>query len=384
MIKGINILDANASTLNMSQFWTLKSPLSYSSLYKEQRKALWSDDQRQGIGRFYIKKSPVINILAWTIHHGAPEHEGMSPFNKCPIFRNCNITNDKSLLDNTEYLLFHVSNINSQILPPYQKPNQKWIMHTKEPPTRWYFKKVLLVKDHINFTMSYWTGSDIFVPYGWVIHNETKHLDPSHQIPKSIFETRTGVVAWLVSHCDTPSEREDYVAELAEYIQVDIYGKCGKPCPRKKECLEMIGNKYKFYIAFENSDCEGYITEKVWRNAFKYKLVPIVKGTQATFSKYLPPKSFIHVDEFSTIKDLAYHLEFLNTNSDEYMKYLEWTMYFDVKTYNKCLFFCNICRLCNYYEGRTHTTNLEYWTNVTSHCSLSESYYDKNESPKDS
>ena len=31
-------------------------------------------------------------------------------------------------------------------------------------------------------------------------------------------------VAWLVSHCTTSSKREEYVAEMRKYIDVDIYG----------------------------------------------------------------------------------------------------------------------------------------------------------------
>jgi len=34
------------------------------------------------------------------------------------------------------------------------------------------------------------------------------------------------IVAWMVSHCDTSSKREDYVRQLQEHIQVDIYGDC--------------------------------------------------------------------------------------------------------------------------------------------------------------
>ena len=50
--------------------------------------------------------------------------------------------------------------------------------------------------------------------------------------------TRRKKIAWLVSHCETNSEREKYAKELSRYIPVDVYGKCGKDCPG--DCLEMI------------------------------------------------------------------------------------------------------------------------------------------------
>ena len=62
--------------------------------------------------------------------------------------------------------------------------------------------------------------------------------------------------------------RLQYAQELAQYIGVDIYGECSSlKCPRSSHsCFEMLNSKYKFYLAFENSNCEYYITEKFFVN----------------------------------------------------------------------------------------------------------------------
>jgi hypothetical protein len=41
-------------------------------------------------------------------------------------------------------------------------------------------------------------------------------------------------------------------------------------------CFVDLGKKYKFYMSHENGDCEDYITEKLFRNAFLSGMVPIV------------------------------------------------------------------------------------------------------------
>ena len=58
------------------------------------------------------------------------------------------------------------------------------------------------------------------------------------------------------------SLRELYIRELQKYMDIDVYGKCGTRFeddddPRYKD-------EYFFYLAFENSMCEDYITEKLY------------------------------------------------------------------------------------------------------------------------
>ena len=52
------------------------------------------------------------------------------------------------------------------------------------------------------------------------------------------------------------------------YISVDTYGQCGElKCDSC--CFQTLQKDYKFYLAFENSNCRDYITEKLFGNAFK-------------------------------------------------------------------------------------------------------------------
>jgi len=71
----------------------------------------------------------------------------------------------------------------------------------------------------------------------------------------------------MVSHCDTQSRREDFIAELKEHIPVVTYGYCGDLyCPWTEDyagishpvCYKVIERKYKFYLSFENAFCTDY------------------------------------------------------------------------------------------------------------------------------
>ena len=53
--------------------------------------------------------------------------------------------------------------------------------------------------------------------------------------------------------------------ELQKYITVDIYGSCGPLKCWGDQCDDTLDNDYKFYLAFENSLCYDYITEKFAR-----------------------------------------------------------------------------------------------------------------------
>ncbi|CAH1800928.1 unnamed protein product [Owenia fusiformis] len=138
------------------------------------------------------------------------------------------------------------------------------------------------------------------------------------------------LVAWIVSHCVTNSRREVYVKRLREHIPVDVYGGCGSlTCPDPKNrsaCQRHVGANYKFYLAFENSDCRDYVIEKVWKNSITMNTVPVVRGYYNNFKSILPPGSYIHTNEFPNPKALATYLKYLDKNHTAYNEYFKWKL----------------------------------------------------------
>ena len=98
-------------------------------------------------------------------------------------------------------------------------------------------------------------------------------------------------------------------------LTVDVYDGVQK---RIRDC--------KFYLAFENSNCSDYVTEK-FVNALESGAIPIVNGWPQTYRDLLPG-SYIHLSDFSTISQLAEYLESLLKDTKKMGKYHEWRKFY--------------------------------------------------------
>merc|ERR1711970_1207934 len=91
-------------------------------------------------------------------------------------------------------------------------------------------------------------------------------------------------------------------------------------------------------MAFENSICDDYATEKLYRS-FLFPVVPVVMGG-ANYKAIAPPHSYIDVNDFNTVEELAQYLVKLSKNKEQYNKYFEWK-----QNYN-CYMYMSYCELC--------------------------------------
>ena len=173
--------------------------------------------------------------------------------------------------------------------------------------------------------------------------------------PPDVASTKTRLVAWFVSNCNTASRREDFVKELREHVDVDIYGSCGEfDCPRAKEaeCLGMLTDHYKFYLSFENSVCRDYVTEKFWRILSETTAVPIVLGG-GDYAKDAPPNSLVNVFNFSSPHRLASFLQLLDTHDHLYNEFHSWRRDYDAifdVAHNDA--WCQLCKALNEEDPR--------------------------------
>ena len=252
---------------------------------------------------------------------------GQQPFinANCPVW-NCVVTNDKASAPASTFdaILFHMRNMNQGKVPNQRlrDPNQRYVMFLMESPVHDNFPYDKF-KGFFNWTMTYRLDSTIPHPYGWfrnkVINgtrpfsyqpslSELSDKDYWHEFDPEEFSSglpnrpesfknlakRSTKVAWIVSNCHTSSKRENYVKKLKKHVTVDVYGACGAKCG--SECVQKVIDNYKFYLSFENSFCEGYVTEKFY-SRLQQDLLPIVMG-QADYNSLAPPHSHLNVKDF--------------------------------------------------------------------------------------
>ena len=255
--------------------------------------------------------------------------------------KKCLITSDKCYYNHSDIVIFHWPDLDVSEIPAVKISGQRWILFNQESPDTIISRGVhrgkldAIMKSMDDF-MSYRSDSSIYLPYGQVIPvnvpqaNRKEGDTFSHDM--WIIRNKTRLAAWFVSNCHTKSKREDYVKELKKHIVIDVYGSCGDhKCPRVKDsdnCYQMVGEKYYFYLSFENSLCKDYVTEKLF-NILSYDVVPVVFG-DANYKELMPPDSYINALDFKEPKDLSQYLSNLSQDSTQYLKYFKWKKNFRV------------------------------------------------------
>ncbi|ELU17009.1 hypothetical protein CAPTEDRAFT_79000, partial [Capitella teleta] len=77
-----------------------------------------------------------------------------------------------------------------------------------------------------------------------------------------------------------------------------------------------VGEKYKFYLSFENALCREYMTEKL-HGIIGVNVIPIVMGS-VDYANMLPKGTYIDVRDYKSPKQLAAYLHEIDTDDEAY------------------------------------------------------------------
>ena len=343
----------------------------------------WREEHRAGLqpsATWDTASDGKPKIILWVIR---PEYQPimkeLQPLVACPE-ATCRVTTNWEHYYSSSAVMFSAHLMKWQDPPP-RRTGQVWILHNHlAPRASWLNESTSTLphwKEAFNWTMDYRRTADVISPYGIL----KRRLSKRYTNYSLILSQKQGLASWFVNNCRTESRREEYIAELQRYIQVNIFGSCwGTPCEwnEDEECLRRITN-HKFYLAFEDSLCPDYLTDAFFR-WYSKNMVLVVRGG-AAYKKDLPSGTYINTADFKTIRDLASYLRYLDEHDEQYIQYLKRmeehesvyetyiSKYATGKIESVCYHFenaplCEIChRLWNEDRYRRTHDNINQWFN---------------------
>lgn len=142
----------------------------------------------------------------------------------------------------------------------------------------------------------------------------------------------THVAAYFASRC-IAEDRDAYVAQLMQYMEVHSYGAClnnrrlpedeERRWPRNWGAKIATLSTYYFALAFENGEFEHWVTEKM-PQAIYAGTVPVYWGAPDVQHFAPGPHSVIRTADFASPRELAAYLVYLTKNSTAYEEYFAW------------------------------------------------------------
>ncbi|XP_026751779.2 alpha-(1,3)-fucosyltransferase C-like [Galleria mellonella] len=310
-------------------------------------------------------------ILIWTVTENAanPFGDGQLLFisNSCPYY-NCYITTKKTLLKrdyrNFDAIIFDVNiirNLKYKEMPRERNSVQKYIFYGKESADDMPMCSLYL-DNYFNWTWSYKLNSDIVSPFVEVRDLKGNVVAPSSNV--KWIENMTGLtskqvkginskskaVAWVIHKCYTRTivERMTFAKELQHALKehalaLDVYGCKMSQCP-EGDCLKAIERDYYFYLAYEDSITEDYVTSEVLKG-YNYGAVPIVYGG-ANYHHFLPEGSYIKARS-GNIEKLAAIIDYSIRNPSVYRRFFRWRNHYTIHKVENTSGVCKLCEFLN-------------------------------------
>lgn len=259
------------------------------------------------------------------------------------------ISSYSSVLEASDLVVFHVRKL-TRSPPTRPTADQLWLLYTAESQQTMRLDDLEAYDNLFNYSYTFVVGSDFPDMYG---NSYRKRENPKSQnfaeLKRQFCNNgKCESVLWFVSNCNsfhalTPypvtSGRVNYAHDLNNYITVSAFSKWRWLCTvfhpltmpdlikSKVSGAEPELSEYYFYLAFENSYCRDYITEKFWKILQSDSLtIPVVMGglSMVDYETVAPPNSYIDVRNFSSPQSLAEHLKHVAADDRAFNYYHEW------------------------------------------------------------
>lgn len=136
-------------------------------------------------------------------------------------------------------------------------------------------------------------------------------------------KTEKALAAAFISNCAARNFRLQALEGLEKSnIKIDSYGGCHRNRDGNVNKVEAL-KRYKFSLAFENSNEEDYVTEKFFQSLVAGS-VPVVVGAPNIQDFAPAPGAILHIKELKDINSVAKTMKHLAENPIAYNESLRW------------------------------------------------------------
>ncbi|XP_016650933.1 PREDICTED: glycoprotein 3-alpha-L-fucosyltransferase A-like isoform X1 [Prunus mume] len=167
-----------------------------------------------------------------------------------------------------------------------------------------------------NIIMTTSLSSDVPVGYfSWAEYNIMAPVQP---------KTETALAAAFISNCGARNFRLQALEALeSAKIKIDSYGGCHRNRDGKAVDKVETLKRYKFSLAFENSNEEDYVTEKYFQSLVAGS-IPVVVGAPNIEDFAPAPGAVLHIKEINDVEPVAKRMKYLADNPEAYNQSLRW------------------------------------------------------------
>ncbi|XP_024967892.1 glycoprotein 3-alpha-L-fucosyltransferase A-like isoform X1 [Cynara cardunculus var. scolymus] len=199
-----------------------------------------------------------------------------------------------------------------------------------------------------NIIMTTSLSSDVPVGYfSWAEYDMMAPVQP---------KTEKALAAAFISNCAARNFRLQALEGLEKSnIKIDSYGGCHRNRDGNVNKVEAL-KRYKFSLAFENSNEEDYVTEKFFQSLVAGS-VPVVVGAPNIQDFAPAPGSILHIKELKDIDSVAKTMKHLAENPVAYNESLRWKYDGPSDSFMALVDMAAVhssCRLCIFLATRIH------------------------------
>nr|AAO64480.1 core alpha 1, 3-fucosyltransferase [Arabidopsis thaliana] len=197
-----------------------------------------------------------------------------------------------------------------------QKPGTLSIIRSMES-AQYYPENDLAQARRRGYDIVMTTSLSSDVPVGYFSWAEYDIMSPVQ--PK----TERAIAAAFISNCGARNFRLQALEALMKTnIKIDSYGGCHRNRDGKVDKVEAL-KRYKFSLAFENTNEEDYVTEKFFQSLVAGS-VPVVVGPP-NIEEFAPASdTFLHIKTMEDVEPVAKRMKYLAANPAAYNQTLRW------------------------------------------------------------